>query len=73
MLIIQMQTASIFLQEARCLLTMAKINGEKLEPGTYAAGSTVEIGEGALADYLVDTGTDGELIVGGVGLSIVVR
>ena len=51
----------------------AKVNGVKLVPGTYAAGSTLEIGEGTLADYLVDSATGGELIVGGVGLSIIVR
>ena len=53
----------------------AKVNGVRLAPGTYAAGSDVEIGEGTLADYLVDTadGAGGELIVGGVGLSILVR
>lgn len=51
----------------------AKINGVRLATGTYAAGSDVEIGEGTLADYLVDTVTGGELIVGGVGLSIIVR
>ena len=51
----------------------AKVNGVKLATGTYTAGSTVAIGEGTLGDYLVDTGTDGELIVGGVGLSILVR
>ena len=52
----------------------AKVGGTKLEPGTYAAGSTVEIGEGTLADYLVDTaeGAGGELVVGG-GLKILVR
>ncbi len=51
----------------------ATINGVKLAPGTYTAESTVAIGEGTLGDYLVDTATGGELIVGGVGLSILVR
>ena len=51
----------------------AKVNGVKLASGTYAAGSTVEIGEGTLANYLVDTATGGALVVSGGGLSIVVR
>ena len=47
----------------------------KLAPGTYAAESTVAIGEGKLGDYLVDTadGAGGALVVNGVGLSIIVR
>ena len=51
----------------------AKVNGVKLAPGTYAAGSTVAIGEGALGDYLVDTATGGALVVSGGGFSIIVR
>ena len=51
----------------------AKVNGVKLAPGTYTAGSTVEIGEGTLAAYLVDTATDGSLVVNGGGFSINVR
>ena len=53
----------------------AKVNGVKLAPGTYAAESTVAIGEGKLGDYLVDTadGAGGALVVNGVGLSIIVR
>ena len=51
----------------------AKVNGVKLASGTYAAGSTVEIGEGTLANYLVDTATGGALVVSGGGLSIIVR
>jgi hypothetical protein len=51
----------------------AKVNGVKLAPGTYTAESTVEIVEGTLADYLVDTATGGELVVTGGGFSIIVR
>ena len=53
----------------------AKINGVKLAPGTYAAGSTVAIGEGSLGDYLVDTaeGADGKLVVKGVSFMVIVR
>ena len=53
----------------------AKINGVKLAPGTYASGSDVAIGEGTLADYLVDTaeGADGKLVVKGVSLMVIVR
>ena len=50
----------------------ATINGVKLAPGTYAAGSNIE---GTLADYLVDTaeGAGGSLVVNGVGFSVIVR
>ncbi len=51
----------------------AKVNGVKLAPGTYAAGSTVEIGEGKLGDYLVDTVTGGALVVTGGGFQLIVR
>ena len=51
----------------------AKVNGVKLSPGTYAAGSTLEIGEGMLADYLVDTATGGALVVTGGGFQLIVR
>ena len=53
----------------------AKVNGVKLAPGTYAAGSKIEIGEGTLADYLVDTaeGAGGKLIVTGGGFQLIVR
>lgn len=51
----------------------AKINGVKLATGTYTAGSTVEIGEGKLRDYLVNTATGGALVVTGGGFSIRVR
>ncbi len=53
----------------------AKINGVKLSPGTYAAGSDVAIGEGSLGDYLVDTaeGAGGELVVKGVSFMVIVR
>jgi hypothetical protein len=45
----------------------------KLASGTYTAESTVEIVEGTLAHYLVDTATGGELVVTGGGFSIIVR
>ena len=53
----------------------AKINGVKLASGTYTAESTAEIGEGTLANYLVDTadGAGGALVVNGEGLTILVR
>ena len=77
-----MKAASIEIADANSSLDLeghtltvksAKINGVKLAPGTYTAESTVVIGEGSLGDYLVDTVTGGELIVDGVGLSIIVR
>ena len=57
------------------VVNTAKVNGVKLAPGTYAAGSTVAIGEGALGDYLVDTaeGAGGALVVSGGGFSLKVR
>jgi hypothetical protein len=51
----------------------AKVNGVKLASGTYTAGSNVAIGDGTLADYLVDTATGGALVVTGGGFSIRVR
>ena len=53
----------------------AKVNGVRLAPGTYGAESDVAIGEGTLADYLVDTaeGAGGELIVTGGGFQLIVR
>ena len=53
----------------------AKVNGVRLAPGTYAAGSTVAIGEGTLADYLVDTveGAGGALVVSGGGFRLSLR
>ncbi len=53
----------------------ARVNGVKLSPGTYAAGSTVEIGEGKLGDYLVDTaeGEGGSLVVKGGGFAVILR
>ena len=44
----------------------AKVNGVKLAPGTYAAG------DAKVAGFVVDSGTDGELVVSG-GLTILVR
>ena len=55
------------------IVKSAKVNGVRLSPGTYDAGSDVAIGEGTLADYLVDTVTGGELVVTGGGFSIIVR
>nr|MCR5839921.1 DUF2341 domain-containing protein [Kiritimatiellia bacterium] len=53
----------------------AKLGETRLAPGTYAAGSTVAIGEGTLADYLVDTaeGTGGSLVVKGGGFAVILR
>jgi hypothetical protein len=51
----------------------AKVDGVKLATGKYAAGSTVEIGEGKLGDYLVDTVTGGALVVTGGGFQLIVR
>ena len=55
------------------VVNSAKVNGVKLASGTYAAESTVEIGEGTLANYLVDSATGGSLVVTGGGFSIIVR
>ena len=43
----------------------AKVNGVKLSPGTYTAAS--------LADYLVDSGAGGALVVSGGGFKLSVR
>ncbi len=53
----------------------AMLGNVKLAPGTYAAGSTVAIGEGTLADYLVDTaeGAGGALVVSGGGFRLSLR
>ena len=59
----------------KLVVNSAKVNGVKLASGTYTAESTVEIGEGTLADYLVDTaeGAGGSLVVTGGGFSVIVR
>ena len=78
------RVASLFVAEHSTLnlngkklkVKSAKVNGVKLEPGTYTAESTVEIGEGTLANYLVDTAegaSGGELVVTGGGFSLKVR
>ena len=53
----------------------AKVNGVRLAPGTYGAGSDVAIGERTLGDYLVDTAEDagGALVVSGGGFMLLVR
>ena len=53
----------------------AMLGNVKLAPGTYAAGSTVAIGGGTLADYLVDTaeGAGGALVVSGGGFRLSLR
>jgi hypothetical protein len=51
----------------------ATVGGMKLSPGEYAAGSTLQIGERTLGDYLVDSGEGGKLVVSGVGFTLVVR
>ena len=43
----------------------AKVNGVRLSPGTYTAAS--------LADYLVDSGAGGALVVSGGGFKLSVR
>ena len=79
-----MKAASIEIADANSSLDLeghtltvksAKVNGVKLSPGTYTAGSTVAIGEGALGDYLVDTaeGAGGELVVKGIPFAVIVR
>ena len=57
------------------VVNSAKVNGVKLASGTYTAESTVEIGEGTLANYLVDTaeGAGGALVVSGGGFRLIVR
>ena len=77
------RVASLFVAEHSTLnlngkklkVKSAKVNGVKLEPGTYTAESTVEIGEGTLANYLVDTaeGAGGELVVKGIPFAVIVR
>ena len=49
------------------IVKSAKVNGVKLAPGRYVAG------DAAVAGFVVDSATDGELIVSGSGLSIIVR
>ena len=57
------------------IVKSARVNGVKLATGTYAAGSTVAIGDGMLGDYLVDTaeGAGGELVVKGGGFAVILR
>ena len=79
-----MKAASIEIADANSSLDLeghtltvksATVNGVKLASGTYGAGSTVEIGEGKLGDYLVDTAEDagGKLVVTGVPFMVIVR
>ncbi len=79
-----MKAASIEIADANSSLDLeghtltvksAKVNGVRLAPGTYAARSTVAIGEGTLGDYLVDTadGAGGALVVSGESFVIIVR
>ena len=49
------------------IVKSAKVNGVNLAPGRYVAG------DAAVAGFVVDSATDGELIVSGSGLSIIVR
>ena len=69
------ENSSLDLEGHTLTVKSATVNGVRLSPGTYAAESTVAIGEGKLGDYLVDTadGAGGALVVNGVGLSIIVR
>ena len=59
----------------KLVVNSAKVNGVKLASGTYTAESTVEIVEGTLANYLVDTaeGAGGSLVVTGGGFQLIVR
>ena len=69
-------SSSIDLEGHTLTVKSATVNGVRLSPGTYDAGSDdVEIGEGTLGDYLVDTTEDagGELIVKGVSFMVIVR
>ena len=79
-----MKAASIEIADANSSLDLeghtltvksAKVNGVRLAPGTYAARSTVAIGEGTLGDYLVDTadGAGGALVVSGGGFRLSLR
>ena len=73
---VQVSSGSVLdLNGKTLVVNSAKVNGVKLASGTYTAESTVEIGEGTLANYLVDTadGAGGSLVVTGGGLSIIVR
>ena len=73
---VQVSSGSVLdLNGKTLVVNTAKVNGVKLAPGTYAAGSTVAIGEGSLGDYLVDTaeGAGGTLRVLGIGTVILVR
>ena len=67
--------SSLDLEGHTLTVKSAKVNGVKLSPGTYDAGSDFAIGEGTLADYLVDTaeGAGGELIVKGGGFQFILR
>ena len=67
--------SSLDLEGHTLTVKSATVNGVKLASGTYAAGSTVAIGEGTLGDYLVDTAEDagGELVVKGVSFMVIVR
>ena len=49
------------------VVNKAKLGGVKLAPGTYAAG------DAAVAGFVVDSVTGGELVVTGGGLAIIVR
>jgi hypothetical protein len=65
---VQVSSGSVLdLNGKTLVVNTAKVNGVKLAPGTYAAD------DAEVAGFVVDTGTGGELIVGGVGLSILVR
>ena len=69
------ENSSLDLEGHTLTVKSATVNGVRLSPGTYDAGSTVAIGEGTLADYLVDTaeGAGGELVVKGIGFQLTVR
>ena len=64
---------SLDLNGMKLTVKSAKIDGVKLAPGIYAAGSSVAIGEGTLADYIVDSATGGALVVTGGGFQLIVR
>ena len=69
------ENSSLDLEGHTLTVKSATVNGVRLATGTYAADSTVAIGEGTLGDYLVDTaeGAGGELIVKGGGFQFILR
>ncbi|MCR5839027.1 MAG: hypothetical protein K6G94_05270, partial [Kiritimatiellae bacterium] len=59
------ENSSLDLEGHTLTVKSAKVNGVRLSPGTYTAAS--------LADYLVDSGAGGALVVSGGGFKLSVR